>query len=92
MIRVRFLRTFDETLKAPPAKEQARAQSAVNSLLGYFGGGPKPIGLGLRKLKGNYWEIRAGLGKRIFLSLEGELATFILIGSHDEVRRLLHRR
>ena len=92
MIRVRFLRTFDETLTGLPAKEQARARSAVSGLLDYFGGGPKPTGLGLRKLKGSCWEVRAGLGNRIFFLLDGDLATFILIGNHDAIRRQLHRR
>lgn len=91
MIRVRFLGTFDDALRALPRKDRGKAESAIQRLLVYFGGGPKPLGLGLRKLKGHYWEVRAGLDSRIFFSLEGDLATFILVGSHDQVRRRLAR-
>ena len=89
MIRTRFLRSFDETLKALSPQEAARVEAAIRRLLEYFGGGEKPLGLGLSKLKRTYWEIRAGLDKRIFFSLEGDRVTFILIGNHDEIRRYL---
>jgi hypothetical protein len=43
----------------------------------------------LRKLRAPYWEIRAGLDRRVVFALENDLATFIAVGTHDEVRRLL---
>jgi len=89
VIRVRFLRSFDESLAALDRKHQAKARAAVARLLDYFSGGPKPIGLGLRKLRAPYWEIRAGLDRRVVFALENDLATFIAVGNHDEVRRLL---
>jgi len=55
------------------------------------GGGAKPQGLGLRKLSGAYWEIRAGLDRRVIFTLEGGLAVFILIGTHDDLHRILRR-
>ena len=91
MIRVRFLRTFDVSLDALTPRERAKAASAVKCLLDYFGGGPKPLGLGLRKLRVNYWEILVGLDQRIFFSLESDLATFIVAGNHAEIRRRLGR-
>ena len=91
MIRVRFLRAFDDSLGELSDKERSKVEAAVKRLLDYFSGGPKPLGLGLRKLQGSHWEIRAGLEKRLFFSLEGGLAVFILVGSHDDVRRHLHR-
>ena len=92
MIRVRFLRSFDDSLEDLPAKDQAKARSSISRLLDYFDGGPRPLGLGLRKLEGHFWEIRAGLDRRVVFSLDGDLATFILAGSHDDVRRRLHSR
>ena len=90
MIRVRFLRAFDESLEDLRPKDATKARTAVERLLTYFDGGPRPLGLGLRKLKGSYWEVRAGLDRRVLFSLESDLATFILVGSHDEIRRRLH--
>lgn len=89
MIRVRFLRTFDESLDGLHAKERKKAQASVERLLDYFDGGPKPLGLGLRKLQGPFWEVRCGLERRILFTLEGDLATFVVAGSHDEIRRRL---
>jgi mRNA-degrading endonuclease RelE of RelBE toxin-antitoxin system len=91
VIRVRFLRSFDDSLAALPGAQQDGVKAALRSLLDYFDGGPKPLGLGLRQWRKLYWEIRASLGRRVIFSLEGGLATFILVGSHDEVRRRLER-
>jgi len=91
VIKVRFLRSFDESLAYLPERERVKARKAVHRLLDYFQGGPKPIGMGLRKLRSPYWEVRASLACRVVFALERELATFILVGSHDEVRRVLAR-
>lgn len=92
MIRVRFLRSFDESLDALDSKDRKKVQSSAARLLDYFDGGPKPLGLGLRKLQGGFWEVRAGLDRRILFLLEGDLAAFIIAGSHDEIRRRLRAR
>ena len=89
MIRVRFSREFDESLDALRPKDAARARASVERLLAYFDGGPRPLGLGLRKLKSGYWEVRAGLDRRVLFSLESDLATFVIVGNHDEIRRRL---
>jgi mRNA-degrading endonuclease RelE of RelBE toxin-antitoxin system len=87
MIRVRFLKSFDDTLSALENPERKKAVEAVDKLLDYFSGGPKPLGLGLRKLKGSYWEIRAGLKIRVLFLLEKDLATFVLAGNHETIQR-----
>lgn len=92
MIRVRFLRSFDESLNELAPRERKKARSSVARLLDYFDGGPKPLGLGLRKLQGGFWEVRAGLDRRILFMLEGDLATFVIAGSHDEIGRRLRSR
>lgn len=92
MIRVRFLRSFDESLDALSPQERKKAQASVERLLDCFDGGPKPLGLGLRKLQGGFWEVRAGLDRRILFQLEGDLSTFVIAGSHDEIRRRLRAR
>ena len=89
MIRIRFLRSFDESLDELDGKEQKKARASVERLLDYFDGGPKPLGLGLRKLQGHFWEVRSGLERRILFTLENDLATFVIVGGHDEIRRRL---
>ncbi len=91
MIQVRYLRSFDQSFLSLSKRERALAEDAVKRLLDYFDGKPRPLGLGLRKSRGSFWEIRASLDKRIIFILEKNLATFVLIGNHDEIRRALGR-
>ncbi|MFH0935571.1 MAG: hypothetical protein V1828_01725 [Candidatus Omnitrophota bacterium] len=46
-------------------------------------------GLGLKRLKGDFWEIRKGLKARILFRWHGSLVEFILAGDHDDIRRFL---
>lgn len=90
-MKVRFLASFDESVAALSAADQRKARRAVSRLLDHFGGGPRPVGLGLRQLRKPYWEVRASLDRRIVFSLEPGLVVFVLAGNHDEVRRFLTR-
>lgn len=90
-MRVRYLASFDEARAGLSEKERAQADRAVRRLLDYFEGGPRPAGLGLRQLRKPYWEVRASLDKRVVFALEKDLAVFIAIGDHDQVRRFLKR-
>ena len=45
--------------------------------------------IGLKRLKGNFWEARKGLKTRILFCWDGELVEFVLAGNHDDVRRFL---
>lgn len=91
MIRVVFLRSFDRSMASLPSKESAQARQALERLLDYFNGGPKPIGLGLRKLRGAFWEIRLSLSKRVVFLLERDVAVFVVVGDHGDLRRFLKR-
>lgn len=46
-------------------------------------------GIGLKRLKGDYWEIRKGLKARILFRWEGDLVEFILAGDHNDIKRFL---
>ena len=46
-------------------------------------------GIGLKRLKGDYWEIRKGLKARILFRWEGSLVEFILAGDHNDIKRYL---
>jgi hypothetical protein len=92
VIKTRFLRSFDESFRGLPPREAASAESVVSRLIDYFSGRTRPPGLGLRKLKGRYWEIRASLDLRILFLLEEDTATFVIVGNHDAIRRRLRAR
>ncbi|MBI2340826.1 MAG: hypothetical protein HYU99_10775 [Deltaproteobacteria bacterium] len=73
----------------PIRKEKAR--EALEKLVHFFEGGPRSEGLGLKKLKSSFWEIRTDLKDRILFSLRKNVVAFVLIGNHDEIHRFLKR-
>lgn len=89
MIRVVFLRRFDRAMTRLQVGERVQAIEALERLLDHFNGGPKPLGLGLRKLRGSFWEVRLSLANRIVFQLKRDVATFVLVGNHDEIMRFL---
>lgn len=46
-------------------------------------------GIGLKRLKGDFWEIRKGLKARILFRWQGDLLEFILAGDHNDIKRYL---
>jgi len=46
-------------------------------------------GIGLKRLKGSFWEIRKGLKARVLFKWEGDLIEFILAGDHNDVKRYI---
>ncbi|UCD85240.1 MAG: hypothetical protein JSU92_03340 [Deltaproteobacteria bacterium] len=89
-MKVRFLTSFDRSLRALEPQTQKKIKEAVDSLLLYFETTQHPKGLGLKKLRSPYWEIRVGLKNRVVFSFENDLLTFILAGDHDSIKRFLH--
>ena len=52
----------------------------------------QPIpGLGLRELRHGVWEVRAGLLDRIVFSMSQGTVEFLVVGTHDDIRRFLKR-
>lgn len=47
-----------------------------------------PQGLGLKRLTRDYWEVRSSLKSRIIFELQDPLG-FLLVGSHDDVKRFI---
>ena len=48
-----------------------------------------PAGLGLKRLKDNIWEFRAGLKDRILIRWTKDLIEYGIAGTHDEIRNYL---
>jgi len=72
-----------------PTEQQAQVAQAVALLSEVFGQPHLHSGLGIRRLKKNYFEFRAGRDTRVVFKLEGSMAMLVLAGSHDNVQRFL---
>ena len=80
---------FERAFQRLPPDRKARAKDAVRQLVQFFETRQQPQGLGLKRLRERYWEVRSGLGDRVIFRLSGDLVELILIGNHDEIRRWL---
>ncbi len=84
-----FTKSFERSLKKSP--EGNRAKEAVRSLIHALGSNMKPVGLGLKKLDDEVWEIRAGLRTRVLFALYPGEIRLLLVGDHQEIRHYLKR-
>lgn len=46
-------------------------------------------GIGLKRLKDNFWEVRYGIKARILFRWQGDLIEFIFAGNHNAIKRFL---
>ena len=65
------------------------SESNRSKLIQFFEDKVKPEGLGLKKLREEFWEIRTDLKDRILFRFKSGCVEFVLIGNHDEIQRLL---
>jgi len=87
-----FSSHFDRQFKKLDKPTQEKARGAIESLLKYLDRkSPLLPGLGMKNFKSNYWEIRVDIRTRIIFELTNRLG-FLLIGSHDEIRRFMKRK
>lgn len=50
-----------------------------------------PSGLGFKKVNHDKYEFRAGLRLRVVVKAEGDTYYFVLVGSHEQVKRYLRK-
>lgn len=86
---VEFSARFRAEARALPTERQAQVAQAVALLSEVFGQPHLHSGLGIRRLKKNYFDFRAGRDTRVVFKLEGSMAMLVLAGSHDNVQRFL---
>ena len=72
-----------------PRDVRGKIGRALRQLEQDFGHPHRHLGLGIRKLTGNYYEIRVGRGLRLIFCNCAESLLFVMAGSHDEVRKFL---
>ena len=81
--------SFTRSFKKLSIDKQEQVISAIESLSHCFNSNIKPIGLGLKRLRGDVWEIRSSIKDRILFSISGGTAKLLLVGNHDEIQRYL---
>lgn len=84
-----FAPRFERDYHKLSRKDQEAVDQAIATLLRYLTREIElPQGLGLKRLTARYWEIRTSLKTRIIFEL-GDPIGFLLVGSHDSIRRFI---
>lgn len=83
--------SFQKSYEALPVARQQRIQRALQKLAASLESGIIPAGLGLKRLRHDFWEIRAGLFDRVIFQRSGDAIIFVIVGTHDEIKRFLKK-
>ncbi|MEW6189668.1 MAG: hypothetical protein AB1466_06170 [Actinomycetota bacterium] len=78
-MRYEYKPSFDRTFKKLTKERQKRATKAISSLIDFFEGAQRRPRLGLKQLRGNFWEIRVGIKDRIIFTFEDDTISFVII-------------
>ena len=84
-----FKPSYVRSIKKLDSVRAEKVQNAFEQLLHLFETWEKKPGLGLKQLRFNLWEVRAGLLDRIIFRREKDTVEFIITGTHDEIKRYL---
>ena len=88
-LRVELSPDFRKAIRALPKSQRRQIGQVLNSIQNGFGKPHLHSGLGIRRLRGNYFECRAGLRLRLVFRGERGVLTFTAAGDHDAIRKLL---
>jgi mRNA-degrading endonuclease RelE of RelBE toxin-antitoxin system len=91
-MRFEFKPSFERSIKHLTPDDKTAVKDAVGQLIDVLSKDREIYqGLGLKRLKACFWEVRQGLKVRILFRWEGDLVEFVLAGNHDDVKRFLRQ-
>ncbi len=89
-MKVEFKPAFERSIKQFPSRVKEEIKQSVVQLVDILSRDKHVrAGIGLKRLRADYWEMRKGLKVRILFRWQGDLIEFILAGNHDNVKRFL---
>lgn len=89
-MRFEFKPSFDRSVRSLHGREKEKIkQAAIQAIDILFHDRLIHKGIDLKRLKGDFWEIRKGLKARILFRWQGKLVEFVLAGDHNDIKRYL---
>lgn len=89
-MRFEFKPSFERSIKLLHSPDEEEVKEAAGQLIDVLSKGRQiHQGLGLRRLIGDYWEVRQGIKARILFRWKDDLVEFVLSGNHDDIKRFL---
>lgn len=88
-MKIELSSRFRRTARRYRGADLDRIQAALDAILAGFGQPHAHAGLGVRKLRGHWFECRAGLDIRLVFLAAADTLTFHLAGNHEDVKKFL---
>ena len=91
-MHLNYLKSYDRSFEKLTFLQQDKAIKAIDALIEFIKRGEKPQGLGLKKVRRDYWEIRLSVKNRIIFEFKSDVINFAFVGDHNGVKRFLKDR
>ena len=91
MRQVIALSSFIRSAKKLNPSDKSQLAESLEDFNNFILTGHLSVGLGFKKINHDKYEFRAGLRLRVVVKAEGDTYYFVLVGSHDEIRRYLRK-
>ena len=91
-MRYEFKKSFDRSIKSLSEDTKIDIKKLAFEIIDLVSTGKRPSkGIGLSRLRKDYWEARATVRERILFKLANDYIQFILVGNHEDIKRFLKR-
>ena len=84
-----FTSRFISQARALSCEQRSELDLVLQRLTVAFGQPRTHSGLGVRRLRDDYFECRLGRDLRAVFKLDGSTLTMVMLGNHDDVRRFI---
>lgn len=81
--------SFVRVLKKFSFNRKEKVKAAIEALVVFFETDQRTEGIGLKKLKREFWEIRTDLKDRVLFRIRKDWVELVICGNHDEIKRYL---
>jgi mRNA-degrading endonuclease YafQ of YafQ-DinJ toxin-antitoxin module len=88
-LQIDLSKPFRDGVRGFDKRRRRDIARVIDSVRDGFGTPHLHSGLGVRRLRRNYFECRAGLQIRLIFRAERGLLYFVTLGNHDEIQRFL---
>lgn len=88
-MQVDLSKPFRDGVRGFDKRRRREIASAIDAVSDGFGTPHLHSGLGVRRLRRNYFECRASLQIRLIFRAERGMLHFLTLGNHDEIRKFL---
>lgn len=89
MKTVKILPSFKRFFKKLSSRDKEKIKKTLHQLNDFLISGNLPVGLGLKKINYDKYELRVDIHLRIVLKMEKEIVYLVLVGQHDDIKRYL---